>query len=205
MRNFSGILHKMKTHFSTPIQYELVLGDNVVNLNDYLNKKITLEITGHIFCIHCKRKTAKSFQQGFCFPCLRKLQECNLCIIHPERCLVETGRCDPNDWAHVQCNEPHIVYLANASAVKVGITREKNIPYRWIDQGAMQALPIFKTTQRALAGKVEVAFKSYVADKTNWRVMLKNHSTRLDLLSLRDDLCKQSKICKPNIRVRLSH
>ncbi len=188
-----GTLHKMNSQFSDPVQYELVLGETNLSVNSYLNKNISLEITGNIFCIHCGRKTQKSFQQGFCFPCLRRLQECNLCIIHPERCLVETGKCDPKDWAHVQCNEPHIVYLANASALKVGITREKNIPYRWIDQGAMQGLPMFKTTQRALAGKVEVAFKQYVADKTNWREMLKNNATLIDLISWREDLCKKAK------------
>lgn len=193
MEKLLGILHKMKTELSVPVDYELCLGDRRLHLNTFLNKTISLEVTGNIFCIQCGRKTPKSFQQGFCFPCLRRLQECHLCIIHPERCLVETGSCDPNDWAHRHCHEPHVVYLANASGIKVGITREKNIPSRWIDQGAVQALPLFKTTQRALAGKVEVAFKSYVADKTNWREMLKNHAKYIDLISLRDELLKQAR------------
>lgn len=192
MPKISGILHKMNTRLLEPVQYELVFGETTLNMNSFLNQNISFEITGNIFCIHCGRKTPTSFQQGFCYPCFRRLQECNLCIIHPERCLVETGKCDPKDWAHQQCNEPHVVYLANASAIKVGITREKNLPFRWIDQGAIQALPIFKTTQRALAGEVEVVFKQYVADKTNWREMLKNHSKKIDLISLREDFCKKA-------------
>jgi len=40
------------------------------------------------------------------------------------------------------------IYLANSSGIKVGITRQTQIPTRWIDQGAVQALPIFKVQSR---------------------------------------------------------
>jgi len=69
--------------------------------------------------------------------------------------------------------QPHIVYLANSSNVKVGVTRKTQVPTRWIDQGAQEALEIVEVPNRYLAGITEVALKKYVSDKTNWREMLK--------------------------------
>ena len=70
--------------------------------------------------------------------------------------------------------QPHIVYLANSSNVKVGVTRKSQVPTRWIDQGAHEAIEIIEVPNRYLAGITEVALKDYVSDKTNWRTMLKN-------------------------------
>ena len=176
----------MNTKLCSPVLYQLRIGEDVIELNDYLHKKVEFKFTGNIFCIQCGRKTKKSFQQGFCFPCLQRLQECNLCMIHPERCTVEHGTCPKDDWAHSQCYAESIVYLANSSAIKVGITRCTNIPSRWIDQGATQALPIYKVQNRHQVGLIEVALKEHVADKTNWRVMLKGSADSIDLVAERD-------------------
>lgn len=192
MNMTQGNLHKMSVHHAHPIQYELILDNQKINLNNLLNKKITLEFLGDIHCIQCGRKTKQSFQQGYCFLCMQKINECNNCLIHPERCLVETGKCDPADWAHQQCHQEHFVYLANSSGMKVGITRTKNNPSRWIDQGAVQALPIFKTHNRYQAGLIEVALKKYVADKTNWRAMLKSNVAPIDLIAEKKLLLSQA-------------
>lgn len=176
-----GSLQKMLVHHAQPIQYELLLDNQKININSYLNKKITLEFLGDIHCIQCNRKIKQSFQQGYCFPCMQKINECNNCMIHPEKCLVEFGKCDPTDWAHQQCHQPHLVYLANSSGIKVGVTRVKNNPSRWIDQGAAQALPIYQTTNRYQAGLIEVALKQFVSDKTNWRTMLTQSVPLVDL------------------------
>ena len=179
-------LHKMHVQHTNPIQYQL----NKITLNNLLNKKLTLEWNGEINCIQCNRKIKQSFQQGFCFPCMQKINECNNCMIHPEKCLVETSNkiCDPNHWAHQHCHQKQIVYLANSSGLKVGVTQIKNNPSRWIDQGAVQALPIFETTNRYQAGLIEVALKNYVADKTNWRVMLRENVAHIDLIQERNNL-----------------
>lgn len=181
-------LQKMVVSNQSPVQYTL----STLCLNDFLNQKLSFAFTGNIFCIQCGRKTKKSFQQGYCFPCMQKINDCNNCMIHPEKCLVETHPCDPNDWAHAQCHQKHIVYLANSSGLKVGITRVKNNPSRWIDQGALQALPIFETQNRYQAGLVEVALKQFVADKTNWRVMLKSDVTPMDLLAAKKTILSQA-------------
>lgn len=177
----TGALHKMHVQHENGVQYQLTLNNETIALNNFLNKKITFEFLGEIYCIQCGRKTKKSFQQGYCFPCMQKINSCNNCMIHPEKCLVEVGNCDPTDWAHQQCHQSQLVYLANTSGLKVGVTQIKNNPSRWIDQGAAQALPIFQTSNRYQAGLLEVALKNYVADKTNWRVMLKENIAHIDL------------------------
>lgn len=188
-----GNIHKMKGVLADPVEYYFILNDQKIPLNQYLEKKITLEFTGEIHCIQCGRKTNKSFQQGYCFPCMRRLQECEFCIIHPERCHVEQGTCPQDDWAHRQCYQQHIVYLANASGLKVGITRHNHVPTRWIDQGARQALPIYQVANRYQAGKIEVAFKQYVSDRTNWRAMLKQDAELIDLEKQRRRLIDEAK------------
>src|SRR3990167_10787609 len=164
MKKLIGNLQKLKSKLEDPIHYYFRIGEQEELVNAWVGKIIGLHPTGNIHCIQCGRKTNKSFQQGFCFPCFRRLQECDLCIIHPEKCIVESGRCPENDWAHAQCNQPHTIYLANASGLKVGITRDTQVPTRWIDQGAIQALPIFKTKNRYQAGQVEVTLKQFVSD-----------------------------------------
>jgi hypothetical protein len=183
-----GTLHKMHTTQATPVRYELTLGEEKVALNDMLGHHVHLSHTGKIFCTQCGRLTKKSFQQGYCFPCFRRLNECNLCMIHPERCKHSEGDCKPDDWAHASCMAPHVVYLANSSGLKIGITRQTQVPTRWIDQGAIQALPIFSTQNRYQAGIVEVALKKFVADKTNWRTMLGQQNPKIELIAERERL-----------------
>lgn len=184
-------LKKLKGVFKTPIEYYLTYESGEILLNAWLGKSILFNHVGSIFCIQCGRKTNRSFQQGFCFPCLKRLQECDFCIIHPERCRVEKEGCPVNDWAHAHCHQSHVVYIANSSGLKVGITRETQIPTRWIDQGAIQAIPIFQTKNRYQAGMIEVNLKDFISDRTNWRWMLRNDVEKMDLISARDTLLKK--------------
>jgi hypothetical protein len=193
MPSYTAVLKKMPAVLENPVQYTLVLDDTNIPLNSLLGQKIQLHYTGNIYCMHCNRKTAKSFQQGYCFPCYRRFLECGLCIIHPEKCRYYEGICKADDWAHAHCVQPHVVYLANSSGLKVGITREHHFQTRWIDQGATQGLVIFKVQNRHQAGLVEVALKQFVADKTNWQAMLKADNHALDLIAKRDEILLQSK------------
>ena len=178
----TGILRKMRTTLAEPVQYRLVLNDHEVPLNPYLGSTLCLNYTGNIYCIHCGRATKKSFNQGYCYPCFTKLAECDTCIIKPELCHYAAGTCREPAWGEQHCMRPHAVYLANSSALKVGITRQSQIPTRWIDQGAIAALPVFKVQTRYLSGLMEVAFKEHIADKTNWQQMLKGVGESIDLV-----------------------
>lgn len=176
-----GRLEKMQTALAQPVNYQLPLGEQRLELNPLLGKVITLVHTGQIFCLHCGNKTKKSFSQGYCYPCFIKLAQCDMCIMKPETCHYEKGTCREPSWAQNFCFQPHFVYLANSSALKVGITRGTQIPTRWIDQGATQALPILQASSRYFSGLAEVAIAKHVSDKTSWQQMLKNSATPLDL------------------------
>ena len=172
-----GILQKMPAYVNgREVHYRLIIGTEEIALNPYIGQRISLNYSGEIFCIYCGRKTKKSWSQGFCYPCSQNLARCDMCIVRPERCHYHLGTCREPAWGLEHCFKPHIIYLANASGVKVGITRAKNIPQRWLDQGAIQALPILAVQSRINAGKLEVAMAQFVADKTNWRAMLKNET-----------------------------
>ncbi len=187
-----GQLRKMHVRLdrdsSKPVQYELPLGEQLIALNPLLGKPIKLTYTGKIFCIHCNRSIKKSFNQGYCYPCFTSLAQCDMCIMKPETCHFAAGTCREPAWGEEFCFQPHVVYLANSSGIKVGITRQTQIPTRWIDQGAVQALPIFKVPSRYVSGLVEIAFAKHVSDKTSWQQMLKNKSGPIDLAAKRDEL-----------------
>ena len=191
MSEHKGLLHKMSTQLLSPVAYQLTLGAETLTLNDSLGKKIKLNFSGNIVCQHCQRKIKKSYNQGYCFPCFKKLAQCDMCIMKPETCHYDRGTCREPVWAEKHCMQNHTVYLANSSGLKVGITRNTQVPTRWIDQGAIQALPLFEVKNRLHSGLVEVLIAEYVADKTNWRAMLKGEVSELDMLAQRDIIINQ--------------
>jgi hypothetical protein len=184
----SGRLAKMLIEKTEPLSYHLNIGDEKIAMNAYIGKDIRIISNGEIRCCNCQRKTNKSFSQGYCFPCFKKLAQCDRCMMSPELCHFSKGTCREPEWAEQFCMQEHIVYLANSSGLKVGITRHTQVPTRWMDQGAIQALPIFSVSTRQLSGLVEVIMKEWVADKTNWRKMLKHDVEIIDLEQERDKL-----------------
>jgi len=185
----AGHLKKMHTeHTPEQVCYQLPLDDQLLNLNDRIGQQLRLQYVGDIHCSHCGRKTKKSFAQGHCYPCMQKLASCDSCIMSPERCHYAAGTCRQPEWGESFCMTDHIVYLANSSGIKVGITRVSQVPTRWMDQGAVAALPIMRVATRQLSGLVEVLFKEHVADKTNWRTMLKGEIKECDLVEQADRL-----------------
>lgn len=183
-----GPLRKLRSRLDTAVSYVLPVGDAEIPLNALLGRRIALSYCGAITCLHCGRKTNKSFSQGHCYPCFQKLASCDSCIVSPEKCHFDAGTCREPVWAMANCHQPHVVYLANSSGLKVGITRGTQVPTRWIDQGAVQALPILSVQTRQQSGLVEDVLRRHVADKTNWRAMLKGQVDTLDLVAERDRL-----------------
>lgn len=158
-------------------EYRVSSAEASIFLNEQLGRVIRLKLTDQIHCVGCGRKISKTFQQGYCFPCTQTLPECDLCMVKPELCHFAAGTCRDEAFAHTHCFQPHYVYLANSSGLKVGLTRAKNVPHRFIDQGASEARLIAKTASRRTAGLLEVHFKQSLADKTNWRKMLMGESS----------------------------
>lgn len=181
---YEGVLTKMQTEFSNPIQYYLVFENNFLNLNQLLDKKLEINFVGYQ-CLHCGKKK-KIFRQGFCYDCFMSSPAAGDWIMKPE---LSTAHLDIEDrdleYERKVQLQPHIVYLALSSEIKVGVTRKTQVPTRWIDQGAVQAIPIVEVPNRYLAGITEVALKDHYADKTNWQKMLKNDIPEVDLIKER--------------------
>ena len=169
-----GTISKMKVDLQDEVRYTLILGDDAIDMNSLINKDIRLFWNGDIFCSACGKKTKNSFGEGFCYPCFQSAPEATECTIRPELCRAHLGEGRDPEWEERNHNTPHIVYLAASDIVKVGVTRITQVPTRWIDQGASSAIRLAETPNRYEAGILEVALKSFFADKTNWQRMLKN-------------------------------
>ncbi len=188
MATGAGHLRKMRAELAEPVQYALRLDEAELPLTAALGQTIELVHDGAKACINCARKIKKTYNQGYCFPCFQRLAACDMCIVRPQTCHYHEGTCREPDWGAANCLQPHVVYLANSSGLKVGITRGSQIPTRWIDQGATQAMPIFSASERLVSGLVEVVLGAHVSDRTDWRRMLRGAAQPRDLAQARDAL-----------------
>jgi len=184
---YQGVLTKMQTEFLKPIQYFLVFENDFLNMNQLLNKTINIQFVKYQ-CLNCGLDK-EIYRQGFCKTCFFDIPQAADWIIRPELSTAHLNKEDRDlDYEKKVQLQPHIVYLANSSNVKVGVTRKSQVPTRWIDQGAHEAIEIVEVPNRYLAGITEVALKDYVSDKTNWRTMLKNEIEDEDLVEWRERL-----------------
>jgi hypothetical protein len=184
---YRGVLKKMKTENNEEVDYFLEFENDIIHINQLLDKEIAIYFVEYQ-CLNCG-KNKKIFRQGFCYDCFQEIPSAGDWIMRPELSKAHLGEEDRDlDYEKKVQLKPHIVYLANSSNVKVGVTRKSQIPTRWIDQGAHKAIVILETPNRYLAGITEVALKKHVADKTNWRTMLKNEIEDKNLVEERNKL-----------------
>ena len=184
---YEGVLQKMQTEFGSPIQYYMIFENDFLNVNQVLNKRVTINFIKYQ-CLNCGQDNP-IYRQGFCRKCFFEIPSAGDWIMRPELSTAHLDKED-RDLAYekkVQL-QPHVVYLANSSNIKVGVTRKSQVPTRWIDQGAHEAIEIVEVPNRYLAGITEVALKDHVGDKTNWRTMLKNEIEDKDLIEWRNKL-----------------
>lgn len=177
----------MQVENGSPIQYYLVFENDFLNVNQLLDKKLAIRFVGYQ-CLNCSLKK-KIYRQGFCYDCFYEIPQAAEWIMNPElsKAHLDIEDRDLTYEKEVQL-KPHIVYLANSSNIKVGVTRKTQIPTRWIDQGAHEAIEIVEVPNRYLAGITEVALKDHLSDKTNWRTMLKNEIKDEDLAEWRNKM-----------------
>ena len=186
---YIGKLLKMKTDFNNPVEYSINFEEKNLLISNYVDRWITIKFSGDIHCINCGKKTYKSFSQGYCYPCFISVPETSECIMRPELCRAHEGESRDMDWSKKHCLTSQYVYLSLTSGVKVGVTREKQLYTRWIDQGAVQAIKLAKTPNRYIAGLIELEMKKIVSDRTAWQRMLKNDiDTSINLLEKKNEL-----------------
>lgn len=185
--NYQGVLTKMTTEYSSTVQYYLLFEQDFLHLNQLLDKRISINFLRYS-CMNCKRQK-KIFRSGYCYNCHTTLPEVGDWIMRPELSQAHLEIEDRNLEFEKQVQlAPHVVYLANSSNVKVGVTRKTQVPTRWIDQGAHEAIEVVEVPNRYLAGITEVALMKHVSDKTSWRHMLTNNCRELDLEEIKYSL-----------------
>lgn len=166
------------------VDYFMMVDNDRIKMNDLLGSKVKITFTGEINCQSCGALTRKSFMQGYCYNCYLTAPETEECVLNPEKCKAHLGVARDIEYSKTHCLIPHYVYLSLTSDVKVGVTRNTQIPTRWIDQGAAKALIVAQTPNRYIAGLVEVFLKAHYNDKTNWKKMLLSDvDSSADLLS----------------------
>ncbi len=167
-----GTLRKMNSELLETVKYSLKFNSEIIEMNEKIGQSIKLQWSGNIFCVNCNKKTKNSFGDGFCYPCFTTNANASPCIIRPELCRAHLGEGRDPEWEEKNHNQTHVVYLTASDIIKVGVTRSTNLPARWIDQGARNAIILAETPNRYEAGRLEVEMKAFFADKTNWRKML---------------------------------
>ena len=183
--HFQGVVKKMVTELSTPINYFIEFEDNFIHLNQFIDKLFKFECIGYS-CLSCSESQGL-YRQGFCKSCFFESPLAGDWIMRPELSKAHLNIADRDlDYEKKIQLQPHVVYLSNTGRIKVGVTRKSQIPYRWIDQGAHEAVELLQTPNRFLAGEAEVALKKYMSDKTNWRSMLKNERDSSNIKSSKD-------------------
>ncbi|PID68584.1 MAG: hypothetical protein CR989_04885 [Flavobacteriales bacterium] len=186
---FKGVLQKMITEIGPPVQYYLQMENGFVNLNQALDKNLSISFLNYQ-CLNCG-SNKPIYRQGFCRQCFFDIPQAADWVMRPELSKAHLNKEDRDlEYEKKVQLQPHIVYLANSSDIKVGVTRRSQIPTRWIDQGAHEAIEIVEVPNRYLAGITEVALKDYVSDKTNWRKMLTNDIKDVDLVAEKQKLAK---------------
>ncbi|HPW66450.1 MAG: DUF2797 domain-containing protein [Salinivirgaceae bacterium] len=189
MDTYSGNILKMVSIHENPIKYFLPIGDSQIDMNELLGTEIKFTYLGIINCVACGAKTRTSFAQGYCYKCFTTRPETEEDVLHPEKCRAHLGIARDMEWAKKNCLIEHHVYLSDTSQLKVGVTRNHQVPTRWIDQGASQAISLALTPNRYLAGMIEVFYKNHIADKTHWRTMLTNNNQKnVDLIESKQKL-----------------
>jgi len=188
MPKYYGQISKLITELRDPVSYQLPIGDKKINLNEMIDKNISLSFNGEIRCIACNNKIKKTFMQGYCYPCFISTPQTSECILRPELCRAHEGEARDMQWAEKYCLTDQYVYLALTSNLKVGVTRHTQIPTRWIDQGAHKTIIFAKTPNRYLAGMIEKELSKHISDKTYWRRMLLGEYPDLNLLGEKEKL-----------------
>jgi hypothetical protein len=187
-----GFLRELHHKPADTVEYVFTTHDGALSMSDWLGRTVDIRVTGNKKCIHCGRSVKKLYQNGYCFPCVTTLAECDLCIVKPHECHFHEGTCRDEQFGQTHCMIPHYVYLAYSSTVKVGLTRKGRQFTRWVDQGASRAILLAEVPTRKLAGELEMEIAKALPDKTDWRKMLRDTGDEeVDLLSVKREVVER--------------
>ena len=182
----------MRASLNEEVIYKLPLFDNLnysneVNMNELIGETICISYSGIINCVVTGKQIRKSYGDGMSYDAFRSSPLAVESIIRPELSRIHEGiALRDHEWEMKHHMQPHYVYLSKTAGIKVGVTRTTQVPTRWIDQGAVEALVIAETPYRQAAGLIEISLKNHISDRTNWRKMLQNELVDEKLEQVRD-------------------
>jgi len=185
---YYGQISKLSSKLDDVISYTMNIGNEKIHLNKYLNSKIKLSFKNEIKCIECNKNINKTYMQGYCYPCFISSPNTSDCIFKPHLCRAHMGESRDMNWSKKNCLINQYVYLSLTSNLKVGVTKNSQIPTRWIDQGAHFAIKLAKTPNRYLAGIIESEISKHISDRTKWRQMLQGKYESIDLLKMKEKM-----------------
>ena len=108
--SYHGVLTKMETEFSSPIQYYLVFENDFINMNQLLDKNIGLKFVRYQ-CLNCGLDKP-IYRQGFCKSCFYEIPEAADWIMHPEQSKAHLGIEDRDlEYEKKVQIQPHIAHL----------------------------------------------------------------------------------------------
>lgn len=192
MTNHKEFLRELTHHMDEYVHYNLRTDQSEIGLHKALGETVSISHSGVKQCIRCGRKVKKLYQNGYCYPCVTTLAECDLCIVKPHECHHHLGTCRDEEFANQHCMIPHYVYLAFSSHVKVGLTRKGRQLTRWVDQGALAAILVAELPTRKHAGELEVEIGAFLSDKTDWRKMLAGEMDEtIDLRAVKQEVLER--------------
>lgn len=175
-----GNLRKLETELvGTEAQYALKIKDileplPMLPLNELIGETISISFEGYYNSVISGTKMKKPFGEGLTYQEFMDSPQASPSIMRPELSQIHLGiALRDYDWEVEHHLQPHFVYIALTSDYKVGVTRATNVPYRWLDQGATEAILLAQVPYRQLAGLIEVSLKPHISDKTAWQQMLK--------------------------------
>lgn len=191
---FYGNIRKMNASINDEVNYFLPLYDNLnpseeVSMNELIGQTISISYSGTINCVVSGKRIKKTYGDGMSYDSFKSSPLAVESIIRPELSKIHEGiALRDYEWEMKHHLQPHYVYLSKTAGVKVGVTRTTQVPTRWIDQGAAEAIILAETPYRQAAGLIEIGLKSHISDRTNWRKMLQNNLVDDDLYEVREKL-----------------
>jgi len=200
-----GVLHGMRGTIEDPVRYTLEVGDATVDVASRLGTELSIEALARTTCRHCGAASDRRFGDGYCYRCFSTLARCDLCVVSPDRCHYAQGTCREPEWGESFCMRPHAVYLANSGGAKVGIARLDNVPGRFIDQGAAEAMVVMTTATRQQAGFVEKALARHLSEQSDWRAIAAQSRVAIDLAALLSQLRRAARAALDELDARFPH
>jgi hypothetical protein len=115
-------------------------------MNAWVGERLQIQFEGQIHCRVSGQVIRKAYGEGMSYQAWSEHPAAVESVLRPELSRIHEGIALRDfEWEQKHHNQPHYVYISQTGALKVGVTRTTNRPFRWHDQGAVAAGAIAET------------------------------------------------------------